>query len=225
MRRLLLSAFRLEPGAVLFFGENAEQDLAKPLDGTGAGGAISGGDPGALRRRQPPLQFAAAVGQLQKPLPAVVGAAMLRDKPLPHELAQYPVQALFRDAQNAEQLADRHLRVAADEMHDPVMRPPEAVLREDRVGLRGKVPIREEQQLDALANRLVADFPAASASRFRSRLFMSAMLTYFAMSGTLRTVSRYKVANHICSDGTLGEEGPHGKLRAPVRRPRRLHLV
>ena len=107
---------------------NAEQDLAKPLDGTGAGGAISGGDPGALRRRQQPLQFAAAFGQLQEPLPAVVGAAMLHDEPLPHELAQYPVQALLRDAQDAEQLADRHLRVAADEMHDPVMRPPEAVL-------------------------------------------------------------------------------------------------
>ncbi len=160
MRRCGGSAptFRPEPGAILFFGENAEQDLAKPRDGTDAGSAISGGDPGALRRRQKPLQFTAAVGQLQKPLPAVVGAAMLRDKPLPHELAQYPVQALFRDAQNAEQFADRHLRVAADEMHDPVMRPPETVLREYRVGLRGKVPIREEQQLDALANRLVADF-------------------------------------------------------------------
>ena len=88
------------------------------------------------------------------------------DEPLPHELAQYPVQALFRDAQNAEQFADRHLRVAADEMHDPVMRPPEAVLREDRVGLRGKVPIGEEQQLDALANRLVARFPAAPPRAF-----------------------------------------------------------
>jgi hypothetical protein len=43
-------------------------------------------------------------------------------------------------------------------MHDPMMRPPETVFREYGVGLRGKVPIREEQQLDALANRLVADF-------------------------------------------------------------------
>ena len=150
--------FRLEPGAVLFFGENAEQDLAKPRDGTDAGNAISGGDPGPLRRRQKPLQFTAAVRQLQKALPAVIGAATLRDKPLPHELAQYSAQALFRDAQNAKQFADRHLRVAADEMHDPVMRPSETLLREYRVGLRGKVPVCEEQQLDALANRLVADF-------------------------------------------------------------------
>jgi hypothetical protein len=148
----------MEPGAVLFFGENAEQDLAKPRDGTDAGSAISGGDPGPLRRRQPPLQFTAAVRQLQKALPAVVGATTLRDKPLPHELAQYSAQALFRDAQNAKQFADRHLRVAADEMHDPVMRPPETVRREYRVGLRGKIPIRKEQQLDALANRLIADF-------------------------------------------------------------------
>ena len=110
---------------------------------------------------------------------------MLHDEPLPHELAQNPVEALLRNAQDAEQLADRHLRMAADKMHDPVMRPPEAVLREDRVGLGGKVAIREKQQLDALANRLVARFPAARLRVRRSRLFMSAMLTYFAMSGTV----------------------------------------
>ena len=150
--------FRPESGAVLFFGENAEQDLAKPPDGTDAGSAISGGDPGPLRRRQKPLQFTTAVRKLQKSLPAVVGATTLRDKPLPYELAQYSVQALFRDAQNAKQFADRHLRVAANKMHDPVMRPSETVLREYRVGLRGKVPVRKEQQLDALANRLIADF-------------------------------------------------------------------
>ena len=150
--------FRLEAGAVLCVGENAEQHLAKPMDRTAAGGAIRGGDAGALRRRQKPLQFAAAIGQLQEPLPAIVGAAMLHDEPLPHELAQNPIQALLRNAQDAEQLADRHLRMAADEMHDPVMRPPEAILREDRVGFRGKVPIREKQQLDTFANRLVVNF-------------------------------------------------------------------
>ena len=161
--------------------------LRNPSTALRAGGAIGGGDPGALRRRQPPLQFAAAVGQLEQPLPAVVGAAMLHDEPLPHELAQNPVQALLRDAQDAEQLADRHLRMAADEMHDPVMRPPEAVLREDRVGLGGEVAIGEEQQLDALANRLVARLPAARPRVAGVGYFMSAMLTYFAMSGTLET--------------------------------------
>ena len=156
--------------AVFFGGDNAEQHLAKPRDGSAAGGAIGGGDPGALRRRQTPLQFAAAIGQLQQPLPSVIGTAMLHDKPLPHELAQNPIEALLRDAQDAEQLADSHLRMAADKMHDPVMRAPETVLRKDGVGLGGKVAIREKQQLDALANRLVARLAAdlAAVSRRRS---------------------------------------------------------
>src|ERR671932_1419389 len=34
------------------------------------------------------------------------------------------------------------------------------------------------------------------------------MLTYFAMTGTLRAVSRYKVAHHLSCDRNLGEEGP-----------------
>ena len=165
--------FRPEASAILLFGENAQQYLAKSLDGAGSGSAISGGDPSALRRRQATFQFAAAVGQLQKPLPPVVGAAMLRDKSLPHELAQYPAQALFCDAQSGEQLANRHLRMTTDEMHDPVMRPPETVLREDRVGLRGKVPIREEQQLDALADRLVADFRRRCLGSAQSTVYVS----------------------------------------------------
>src|SRR4051794_34995463 len=43
--------------------------------------------------------------------------------------------------------------------------------------------------------------------RRRGRLFMSAMLAYFAMTGTLRTFPGYKVANHLCCDRNLGEEG------------------
>src|SRR6266446_7909264 len=43
-----------------------------------------------------------------------------------------------------------------DEMDDPVMRPAEAVLREDRIGLGGEIAIGEEQQLDAVAHLLLA---------------------------------------------------------------------
>lgn len=148
---------RCETGAILVISDDVEQDLAKSLDGPSAGGAVGCRDPGTLRRRQAPLQFAAAFGQLQQPLPAVVGAAMLHDKSLPHELAQNPIEALLGDAQDAEQFTDRHLRVTADKMDDPVMRPPETVLREDRVGFRGEIPIREKQQLDPLADRFILD--------------------------------------------------------------------
>src|SRR5690242_12870687 len=123
---------------------------------------------------------------------------MLNDEPLPHELPQNPAQALFRDPQDVEQFADRHLRVAADKMHDAVMRPPEAVLREDRIAFGGEVAIREKQELAALANRLFRDFRASASRLWGGRLFMSVMLTYFAMSGTLGTVSRHKVADHLC---------------------------
>src|SRR5690349_15162988 len=85
---------------------------------------------------------------------------MLHNKPLAHELAQDPTEALLRDAQNAEQLADGHVRMAPDKMHNPVMRPSETVLCKDRVGFGGKVAIREKQQLDSLANRLIGDLEA-----------------------------------------------------------------
>src|SRR4051812_776268 len=79
--------FRFEARAVFFGGDNAKQHPAKPRDGSAAGGAIGGGDTGALRRRQTALQFVSALGQLQQALPSVIGTAMLDDKPLPHELA------------------------------------------------------------------------------------------------------------------------------------------
>ena len=86
-----------------------------------------GGDPGALRLRQPRSSSRPLVGQFEQPLAAVLGAAVLDDKALAHQLAQHPVEALLGDPQDAEQVADRHLRMPPDEMHDPVMRAPETV--------------------------------------------------------------------------------------------------
>ncbi len=48
------------------------------------------------------------------------------------------------------------LRVAADEIDHPVMRAAEAVARQHGIGLRGEVAIGVEQQLDALAELLLA---------------------------------------------------------------------
>src|SRR5689334_6505022 len=103
------------------------------------------------------LELAAAVGQLQQALAPVLRAAVLDDEAAPQQLPEHAVQALLRNTQNAEKLADRDVRVAADEMDDPVMRPAEAVFGKDLVGLGGKIPIGEEQQLDPLPDLLVAD--------------------------------------------------------------------
>src|SRR5207302_663938 len=105
--------------------------------GLGEGGA----DAGALRLRQALLQLTAAFGQFEETLAAVLGAAMLNDEALPYQLPQHAVEALFGDAQYPQQLADRHLGVPSDEMHDPVMGAAETVMLEDRVGLGGEVAV------------------------------------------------------------------------------------
>src|SRR2546430_10292842 len=81
---------------------------------------------------------------------------MLDDEALPDQLSEHPVEALLGDAQDAEQVADRHLRMPPDEMDDPVMRPAKAELRKDRIGLGGEIAIGEEQQLDAVPHLLLA---------------------------------------------------------------------
>ena len=108
-----------------------------------------------------------AVGQLQQPLAAVLRAAMLDDEALPDQLPEHPVEALLGDAQDAEQVADGHLRMAPDEVDHPVMRPAKAELRKDRVGLGGEIAIGEEQQLDAVAHLLLAQEPWLDAGHRR----------------------------------------------------------
>src|SRR5205814_7353598 len=108
--------------------------------------AIRAADPGALQLRQPMFELAAAVGQFQQALPPVLRAAMLDDEAAAQQLSQHTVQALFGDAENIEQFADRDVRVAADEMHNAVMRPAKVVFGEDFVGLGGEIPIGEDRK-------------------------------------------------------------------------------
>src|ERR1051325_1991407 len=146
----------VEPAAVVVARNDAEQHLAEAFDGLRAGLAIGTGDPNALRLGKLALQLAPALGQLQEPLAAVLRAAMLDDEAPTDELAQHPVEALFCDPQDRQQIADGHLRMTPDKMHDPVVRAPKAVLLEDRIGLIRKVAIGEKQQLDALPHFLLA---------------------------------------------------------------------
>src|SRR5207237_9061333 len=143
-------------GAVVDTGDNAEPHLAEAFDGLRAGLAIGAGNPDALRLGKLAFQFAAALGQFQEPLAAVLRPTMLDDKAAAHELAQDPVEALFCDPQDRQQIADGDVRMAPDKMHDPVVRPPKAVLLKDCVGLGREVAIGEKQQLDALPHLFLA---------------------------------------------------------------------
>ena len=130
-----------------------------------SGLAIGIGDAGTLRLRQLTFELAALGGQVEQPLPAVSGARVLDDEPLLHELAENAAQALLGDLQDIEQLPDRHLRMAPDEMDDAVMGPPKTILREDRIGLGGEIAIGKEQQLDTLPD-LVLDRKEGQRDRF-----------------------------------------------------------
>src|SRR6266851_707567 len=162
-----------ETSAILLGGDDREQHLAEPLDRRRTGLLVRGGDPGALQLRQAALQLAADIGQFEEALAAVLDAAVLDDEALAQQLAQYPVEALLGNAQDAEQLADRHLRMPPDKMHDPVMGAPEPVLHEDRIGFGGEVAIGEKQQLDAFANRLLAWRPRIGAGLFVGIFYVS----------------------------------------------------
>jgi hypothetical protein len=117
----------------------------------GPGLPIGDGDPRPLRLRQLPLEFSSFGRQLETTLPAIMRTRPLEDELLPNQLTENAAQALLGDAQNAEQLADGHLRVASDEVDDAMMGAAKTISRKDRVGLCGEVAVSKEQQLDALS--------------------------------------------------------------------------
>ena len=96
------------------------------------------------------------MGQLEQPLAAIMRAGLLPDELVAYQVAKNPAQALLGNPQNAEQLGYRHLRMAPDKMDHAMMGAAEAVFREDGVGLRGEIPIGEEQQLDPLTQLVLA---------------------------------------------------------------------
>src|SRR5262249_16328202 len=102
------------------------------------------------------LQLDALGGELQQALAAVAGARSLQNEALPHQLAQHPAQALLGDAQDAQQLGHGHLRIAADEQDHSVMRAARGEAGEDCLRLGGEVAVGVEEELDALAQLLLA---------------------------------------------------------------------
>jgi hypothetical protein len=84
-----------------------------------------------------------------------MNAGTLDDKPLLDQLAEHAAQALLGNAENAEQLADGHLWMAADEMDDSMMGAPESVSRQNRIWFCGEIAIGKEQQLDPLPHLIL----------------------------------------------------------------------
>ena len=105
----------------------------------------------SLARRQRELVALRRV--IEQPLAAVRGAGPLLDEVLLDQLLQDPVEALLGDAQDVEQFGDGEAGLPVDEMQDAVMRPAEAVVGEDAVGIADEVAIGEEEQLDQVVGR------------------------------------------------------------------------
>src|SRR6185312_16949636 len=153
--RQLLAGRPAEFAPVLLI-DHAEQHLAEPIHPLGPGGAVGPCDEGALVLGQLALEIDALLCQLEQPLAAIARAGPLHHIAFAHELAQHARQALLGDAQDAEQLAHRDLRMAADEIDLAMMGAAEIALGENAVGLGGEIAIGIEQQLHCLAEFFLA---------------------------------------------------------------------
>jgi hypothetical protein len=136
-------------------GDYCQQNLAKASHRMDSGLSIGIRDTNPLRLRQLPLEFVPFWRQLEETLPPIPRTGPLEDELLPNQLSKDPVQALFGDSQNLQQLGDRQQWMASDEMDNAMMGAPETVSSEDRIGLRGEITISEEQQLDPLTHFLL----------------------------------------------------------------------
>ena len=66
------------------------------------------------------------------------------------QFLQHAVEALLGDPQDVEQFGDRQPRMAVDEMQHAVVRPAEAEVLQEPVGVADEVAIGEEEQLDQI---------------------------------------------------------------------------
>ena len=146
----------LEAAAVGLRRHDAQHDLAESLHRIGPRIAVGARDSRALIGGQHLLQRAPAFGQAEQALAPVPTPLALVDESFAHELAEHAAQALLGDAQDFEQFRYRDAGIAPHEIDHAVMRPTEALFRQDGVRPRGEVAVGEEQHLDALPQFLVA---------------------------------------------------------------------
>jgi len=93
---------------------------------------------------------------VEQALAAVVGALLLHHVALIDELLEHAAERLLGDFQHVEQLRNLHAGIAVDEMQHPMVRAPEAQLRQHVVGVADEVAVGEEQQLDDVPDGLIA---------------------------------------------------------------------
>ena len=94
-----------------------------------------------------PASVASLLGRVEQALASVRSARLLHDISLVDQLLEDAAQALLGDVEHVEQVGDCETRMAIDEMQHAVMRPAEAEILEDRVGVTGEIAIGEEQEL------------------------------------------------------------------------------
>ncbi len=100
------------------------------------------------------FQRDAGIGQRQLLDPAVMLGQVYADQRRGDQLAQWPVECLFRYAEDAEQGIDRCFRAAPDKLQYPVMYPTQATLRQQLIRLRGKSTVGEEELLGGVAQSI-----------------------------------------------------------------------
>ncbi len=92
----------------------------------------------ALTLREPIFQFATRCAEYQ-PLDASVQLILIGfDEPQLLQCAQWGVERLFADTQNAQQRIDTDRRIAPDEVEDPVMHPLQSLLGQDGIRAAGE---------------------------------------------------------------------------------------
>src|SRR5262249_53132308 len=102
------------------------------------------------------LEVDAAAGEREMALAPVARARFLLHIAEPDQLLQHAAEALLGDPQRRQQFCDGDAGLASDKINGAMMRAAEAVACEDGVRITGKVAIGKEQELDALAELLVA---------------------------------------------------------------------
>lgn len=112
---------------------------------------------GALGVRKSSFQCAAIFCQKQVAFPFVRFANATFDKPVFYQCAQDPVERLFGDTKDVEQIVDRRARRAADEVDRPVMRATIGHVRQNAIRVGGEAPIRKKHCLDPLPQLFVGE--------------------------------------------------------------------
>ena len=64
------------------------------------------------------------------------------------QLLEHAGEALLGDLEDVQQFGHREARRSVDEVQNPVMRAPEAVVGKNGVGIGREVPVGEEEELD-----------------------------------------------------------------------------